>query len=222
MRYRFFFVAAFTQWLKMHGESRLYAHTLMFWWTQQQHHLSQTCNKSFIFILFNTCTTHKRQRHSIWDEKNTQKIFQPYASIRYASYLPRMLFPLYNLHHHRTSVCYHCTLIRVTFFFLPIWCCSQPMFLCSLLHSVQKSYIYCFILILSILISCNEKILSMIPDARGDINASFRSELNHHIFFCVAVSGFENQAIIYFPSEKRWKYDRNSWNRSLFDKRIRL
>lgn len=142
MRYRFFFVAAFSQWLKMHGESRLYAHTLMFWWTQQQHHLSQTCNKSFIFILFNTCTTHKRQRHSIWEEKNTQKIFQPYASIRYASYLPRMLFPLYNLHHHRTSVCYHCTLIRVTFFFLPIWCCSQPMFLCSLLHSVQKSYIY--------------------------------------------------------------------------------
>lgn len=138
----FFFVAAFSQWLKMHGESRLYAHTLMFWWTQQQHHLSQTCNKSFIFILFNTCTTHKRQRHSIWEEKNTQKIFQPYASIRYASYLPRMLFPLYNLHHHRTSVCYHCTLIRVTFFFLPIWCCSQPMFLCSLLHSVQKSYIY--------------------------------------------------------------------------------
>lgn len=138
----FFFVAAFSQWLKMHGESRLYAHTLMFWWTQQQHHLSQTCNKSFIFILFNTCTTHKRQRHSIWEEKNTQKIFQPYASIRYASYLPRMLFPLYNLHHHRTSVCYHCTLIRVTFFFLPIWCCSQHPCSCAHYFTRFKNHIY--------------------------------------------------------------------------------
>lgn len=126
----------------MHGESRLYAHTLMFWWTQQQHHLSQTCNKSFIFILFNTCTTHKRQRHSIWEEKNTQKIFQPYASIRYASYLPRMLFPLYNLHHHRTSVCYHCTLIRVTFFFLPIWCCSQHPCSCAHYFTRFKNHIY--------------------------------------------------------------------------------
>lgn len=73
-----------------------YTYTL----TSNNEHLSHRCNKSFIFILFNTCKTHKRQCHSIWmknEKKHTHT--QPYASIRYTSYFSRMLYLISNLRH---------------------------------------------------------------------------------------------------------------------------
>lgn len=51
--------------------------------TSNNKHLSHRYNKSFIFILFNTCTEHKRQRHlkRIERSKKREKT-KPHANIR--------------------------------------------------------------------------------------------------------------------------------------------